>query len=228
VLIDYLGGRLPEPIVRSPVDTFRAAWAEDAIAAGNQLAAAGIAAPGNARWPYSSSYTLSLATFTPDKFTSGGGYLQSVSWNTFQYAAGTGAGYRLGNRRLSDVQFAAQKIHTYEYIDRASCRATRFVPYLHGSARVATTSFDGHSKVLKTTDMNQGGYTNFNASAQGGVTLAPIDYQPNTIIGDPLWLGSSADANGRPPFARHTIGGLKGVDHGGRAPFFQPTGYTFP
>jgi len=230
VLIDYLGGRIPEPIVRSPNDTFRAAWAENPIAAGNQLAANGIAAPGNARWPYSSSYTLSTATFTPDKWTSSSGYLQSVSWNTFQYSAGTNNAYRLGNRRLSDVQFPGQKIHAYEYIDRISGRPTRYVPYLHGSARISSTSFDGHTKVIKSLDMHQGGYTLFNASAQGGVQLAPIDYTPNTIIGDPLWLGNTADSNGRPPFARHTIGGLKGTDHGAARGVFAnpPAGYTFP
>ncbi len=230
VLIDYLGGRLPEPIVRSPMDTLRASWAEDAIAAGNQLAAAGIAAPGNARWPYSSSYTISTATFTPDKFTSAGGELRSVSWNTFTYNPGTNSSYRLGNRRLSDVQFPGQKIHAYEYIDRTSCRQTRYVPYMHGSAKMTATSFDGHTKIHKAVDLQKGGYTRFNASATGGVEVAPIDYTPNTIIGDPLWIGNTAMANGRPPFARHTIGGLKGTDHGASRGIFAnaPDAYTFP
>ncbi|MGD9690798.1 MAG: prepilin-type N-terminal cleavage/methylation domain-containing protein [Phycisphaerales bacterium] len=221
VLLDYLAARLPEPMVRDPNDKLRERWAEDPIRAAAELQAQGRPPPTNHRWPYSSSYTLSLATFTPDKESSDGGFLRSVEWGLFQYNPGGQGRYRLGNRKLGDVLFPAQKVHNYGTTQYQCCSKRSGFPFIFWGAKIEVTTFAGNVTTVPMSEVNKGGYTTSAASPNGGVAVAWIDYSnPIPSVGDPPWPTGTPIG---PPYFRHTIYGLKGVDYGGSNTLFQPT-----
>ncbi|MGD9691175.1 MAG: type II secretion system protein [Phycisphaerales bacterium] len=222
VLLDYLAARLPEPMVRSPLDRTRQRWAELDLENRPALLAEFAQGGLTTRWQYSSSYSPTMSSFTPDKETFDGGQCRSASWNTFTTT--TTASYRLGNRKLGDVQFPGQKIHMYENISRVCGRGDRDAPFIYYGANVNVTTFAGATATVAMTDVNKGGYTRPNAQSAnpGSAALAWIDYSmPNLAVGDPLWIGDPSFPTG-PAYMRHTVGGLRGVDIGGGDVFPSP------
>jgi type II secretory pathway pseudopilin PulG len=211
VVMDYLAARLPEPITRSPYDTFRARWAENPT----NPASLGFTDPNDARWPYSSSYQITSPSFSPDRFTIDGGSLRQAAdaQNQYQYNAGSSNLYRLGPRKIGDVQFPAGKV--YAFVDHMRHKGKRTFFFTSVQAEVNLVCWDASARTVASRDMNRSGYW-----GPGINTFSPpvlLTYVPDELRGlnaepvDPL--------DGK---CRWTIGGLRGIDFGAKAPFNVP------
>lgn len=223
VLLDYLAARMPEPMVISPLDRVRSDWQQRALPDPHPLGAELTTLLTSPRWMYSSSYTPSIATFTPDKESNAGGYVRSIDWGQFQSVTGTGSGYPLGNRKISDIAFPGQKVHMYEYIQRTP-NNKKDAPFVYPFAKITVNTFAGQVQVIDMQKANPGGFTrpNANTNSASGVIRATISYVPNLNAGDPLWPGRAGQDQGVYTYFRHTVGGLKGIDFGGTEVFLGP------
>ncbi len=123
VMNDYLGQRLPEPMVACPEDRKRQLWQKSVVP--NPLNFHNLGAnsdrPGSPgvvnddkRWPYSSSYQFVTAFWAPDRDRTN---LQTVrqgpQHNTYFVPPAT-AGTVLGERTLSEVDFPAVKVAMFD------------------------------------------------------------------------------------------------------------------
>ncbi len=158
---DYLAARLPEKMVISPHDRARAYWqrmvVEDKIkpsdfwnACPNSYKPLG-SLSGNHRWPFGSSYSLSIASF--DK-SSIGNRLQVIEWNSVS----TPGGCALGDRKLGDVSFPGQKVFMWVTAERGYRKFESF--YGYDDCRSAVTLFDGSVQVVRVGTANLGGLPN--------------------------------------------------------------------
>jgi len=215
-VIDYLTGRLPEPMIRSPFDRLRQEWAE-ALFPDPASVRARFNLPSE-RAPYSSSYQIVSATYTRDKFgASGGSLIQGETSNQYLYdPAGTGrtSRWRLGSRKLSDVKFPSQKIQIMEDIARHVGKVNYF--FTHQFSQPTCGFFDGSVRAVPTRNVNRGGYL----TANNAVSRAFINYEASPTLGYDIWPDSSGlRGQGRDGFHRWTVGGLSGIDAGSGEPY---------
>lgn len=219
VLIDFMAARLPDPVILSPEDKFRQNLAEGVRSSGNALAYCN-GLPGRfggirATWPYSSSYQFTPATYTPNREGPDNGLLrQGETQIDYIYNGGTAGRYRLGERKLVDVGFPAQKVAIMEDVGRHV--GNKEMPFLHQGAVCTVATFDGSVRTLRTSDTNTGGYTRFN----GRKVPAQFRYDPRVQWGYPNWPDGNENAmedfvHGR---YRWTHEGLRGIDFGGPEP----------
>ncbi|MGD9690797.1 MAG: type II secretion system protein [Phycisphaerales bacterium] len=214
VLMDYLAARLPEPMIHSPFDRTRGAWQADVFPS-PQAAAARHLGTLTPRWLYSSSYETSPSSYAPPKFTPQGGSLRQsgTAFGTYVYNHGNQS-YRLGNLRLADVQFASQKAHMWESINRLGKKDLIF---LEPQCAITLVAFDGSVSVVKSSDMSFGGYLNSNNT----VTRQTIVYPAagyDARLGYPRSANSPMDLVSQAR-CRWTVGGIRGVDFGSSEPF---------
>lgn len=215
-VIDYLTGRLPEPIIRSPFDRLRQDWAE-ALFPDPASVKDRFNLPSE-RSPYSSSYQIVSATYTRDKFGTSGGFLIQGQTNQ-EYLfdpAGTGrtSRWRLGSRKLADVKFPGQKIQIMEDIARHVGKVNYF--FTHQFSQPTCGFFDGSVRTVPTREVNRGGYL----TATNSVTRAIINYVPAPEVGYDIWPDNSHNrGQGRDGFHRWTVGGLSGIDYGAGEPY---------
>jgi prepilin-type N-terminal cleavage/methylation domain-containing protein len=217
VLVDYLASRMPEELMRSPEDRTRAAWAQDLLDSNGNLSGtvAKFGLP-NERWPYSSSYQTTAASYTPDRYPAGMGVKQADNMST--YTVATGTNYRLGRRKLTDVRFPSQKVHQMEDMSRHIHPRDQFF-YADPRATSTILLFDGSVRAVSATrDTNKGAYL----PAQGLIAneLADFSYVPDVTLGYPVWPNLT-QVNG---YYRWTAGGLSGIDVGGKSPYQIPGG----
>jgi len=206
VMLDYISARLPEPISRSPFDKKRIEWSEDPI----NFQRFGLP---EGRWPYSSSYQITSASFAPDRWTIDGGSLQQAGgvFNLYQYNAGSSSRYRLGGRKLSDCRNPSGKVFAFVDVMRHKGKVPHY--FTHYAAETCVVMYDASVSVRSTYDATEGGY--WTASNAAPRTPAEISYEP---AGQDIY-GYDADPEGipnRPGRIRWTYGQLSGVDFGQR------------
>ena len=232
VLQDYLASRLPERSVVCPEDANRLRWQSQPLLFGTAAVSALAPVPSNAadaatgkRWPYSSSYEFVPATYSPDwAITTGvnrrSTITQAGSHRFYRFALADAALNQnmLGRRRLTEVQFPAQKVVLYDSAARHFSKRPFY--YAVAQARSPVAAFDA-SVVTRTTgvpnpndnaDMNPG----VDPAAAGSNFPLSYAYEPETWEPAKLNGGFGTPGDTVVGFHRWTRGGFTGVDFGGR------------
>lgn len=205
VLLDYLDTNLPHHSVVSPEDRIRLLWQQDPYEGFEALGENQRPVPiilANRRWPFSSSYELAPAFYSPDvtpTIEQGGGTDHNV------YLTPTGT--ELGRRRLTEIAFPAQKVMMYDQYERHFGPRTAF--FMYSDARVPLLLADGAATVRRTDTTNRGFYPG-TPTAPGQLTRVayrPAAWEPPTLSGEPAQLLTA--------HYRFTRSGLRGRDFGG-------------
>jgi prepilin-type N-terminal cleavage/methylation domain-containing protein len=217
ILLDYMGARMPEPVVASPADRVRLGWQADPIAAGNQLRSF---IPERADvLPYSSSYQFPSAFYAPDRETATNYVRQADTFGQY-FAVG-----RLGGQKFSQVRFPSQKVWIHDTQQRFFGRTN--APMWWRGARVNVMMVDTSVRILISGDLTaQSGQGNFRRNPgaywgqSGAFVAASVNYTGwDTRLGDVPAPGSvSGDvvSNG---IYRWTAGFKQGIDAGSISPF---------
>jgi hypothetical protein len=157
------------------------------------------------RWPYSSSYQYVVASF--DGSAPGSRINQEGLEFNYYWVPDTAV---LGNRKFSEVMFAAQKVVVYDGSERHFGMRPSY--YAYDDLRMPLAFFDASVRVMQMKGCNEGWRPNFpkNGNPQ------TVTYNPPTA-GRNAWLplprkGLSDTCKG---FFAWTRGGLLGVDFGG-------------
>jgi prepilin-type N-terminal cleavage/methylation domain-containing protein len=209
-LIDggYFSEQMPEPVTACPEDSVTLVWQQHVS---DPLA--GLALTGN-----------------PDPFATGEFNKVLPFWSTYQFVpnswsherspqpltqAGGSPGYhllyyygtqtKLGNRRITDVSFPAQKVWIFDLYDRHYYK--RWIWHAYPVARQPLLLFDNSVAVRYTGDANQGWHP---STPLGGPTV--YGYTPTAFEPAPLNGGTTESVIG---YYRWTRGGLRGVDYAG-------------
>jgi prepilin-type N-terminal cleavage/methylation domain-containing protein len=220
VLIDFMAARLPDPVILAPEDKFRQQLADGVRASGANAATYCAALPNThqgmrATWPYSSSYQFPPSTYSPNREGPDGGRLRQADTQIeYTYSGGTAGRFRLGERKLTDVGFPAQKVAIMEDVGRHAAKTE--LPWVYPSAVCTVATFDGTVRTLRTSETNPGGYTRFN----GRKVPAQFRYDPRISWGYPSWPpgNEQAEESWVDGFYRWTHEGLRGIDFGGPEP----------
>ena len=214
VILDYLGTRLPEPIMISPGDRLRKIWAEDPTAATASLSVPAIGSPANERWPYSSSYMTTPASYTPDVADANGVQARQGPEH-FNFLLPSSNAYRYGPQKRSDVAFASQKVYMHDQQMRFFGKFD--APFLWRGAKVNCLFFDSSVRVSTTGESNLGGY----ALASTTWETPNFEYKPTPEVGESIWPGDPNGAFGLTGRYRWTAKQKQGIDFGGQNPFWQ-------
>lgn len=212
VLNDYLAQRLPERTMACPEDRQRIRWQESVYPNPNGYFTLLIPdvdrPPGNAnqdkRWPYSSSYCLVPAGYSPDqRFGAINTVTQATTHSTY-FMGSTNT--KLGDRKFSDVKFPQQKVLVYERYDRHQHKQAYF--YAYSFAKSPVLFFDGSVNTRYTRESNRGFQPdNPLSAAYTSINYQPEKWEPPTVSGQP-----SQYLTGHYQWTR---AGLGGVDFGG-------------
>jgi prepilin-type N-terminal cleavage/methylation domain-containing protein len=214
VVNDYLGQRLPEKMVVCPEDDALLDWQIDP----RELFDEGAWEPfqpapnaPNKRWPYSSSYIVTVSSFdryqsSSIKSQSGDAVSARISQAAFNSYSLPG-GHRLGNLKIADVAFPASKVHMYDQFARHYGKNDYY--FLDPEAREPLLMFDGSGDVRRTADANLGWDPNNPSADQYDIRYAPP-------AGD-AWYPRPREepADIWPAVYNWTRGGLQGYDFGG-------------
>jgi prepilin-type N-terminal cleavage/methylation domain-containing protein len=200
VLQDYIDQRLPAPLVVCPKDNFRLMWHDWRRFNTNGFAPLqpnGTVAA-NQRWPFSTSYQIVPASYSPDSIRTGQAVVvQAGTTSTWQLTPANRPN-TLGRRRMHEVTFTSQKIQMHDDTGRHSVK--KWVYFAHDDAVTTALFFDQSARPIKSSDINPG----FIPSAPtGGPTMAT--YTPELWTA-PLRPGTVTLK------CRFTRGGLQGVD----------------
>jgi hypothetical protein len=204
VLNDYLGQRLPEPMVVCPADKHRADWQIDPRTKFDEGAWEPFqpgAGDRNKRWPYSSSYQFVPASYDGSPVGS------RIAQGGFASSYLLPPDSRLGNLSLSSVLFPGGKVMV---MDEEQRHAGRRLYYALPEASQPLLAFDTSVRVIRTADTNEG-------------------WQPNNPTSGPSQFGYIASPWTAPvstgAFQERVIGhyrwtrdGLAGADFDGRIP----------
>jgi len=213
VINDYLGQRLPEPMVVSPNDEFRLTLQrlvsqDPALADAEAEARTNSSGNDAKRWTYSSSYQIVPAAFSPD---SGDKAIEQGSAHFNYFIPGSTP---FGDRKLSSVTFPGQKVLWYDGKQRR-CGGKEGNFYGYQGSQVVMASFDGAARFLTTRCEAAGSLPNVNPGFRPQDPTSPfptqMQYQPADYE-PPAQVGSSNIVNG---WYRWTRGGLAGMDFGG-------------
>jgi prepilin-type N-terminal cleavage/methylation domain-containing protein len=211
VLQDYLASRLPEKMVACPEDRNRLAWQSDprGFDQGAFLPFQPYPSDQYKRWPYSSSYEVVPASYSPDK-------------NPTVLQAGSHRGYTssgslqdiLGRRRLTEVAFPSNKVHINESGSRHSSKQADY--FMVKSGTINSLMFDSSVQYIRVDKMNRGWDPANPRSKPSGpndtngvtrVSYTPEAWEPQIRSGGPTLTLDGV--------CRWTRGGLQGTDVGG-------------
>ena len=219
VLLDYMGARMPEPIVASPADRVRLNWQQDPVAASNQLRT--IAPTRYEVLPYSSSYQFPSAFYAPDREAANNYVRQAGNYGVYLPVG------RLGNQKFSQVRFPSQKVWIHDTQQRFFGRTN--APMWWRGARVNVMMVDTSVRVLVSGDLTAAvsaasGGIRRNPGAYWGIsgtfTAATVDYSGwNAQLGEvpaPGTPNGNIVSNG---IYRWTAGFKQGIDTGSISPF---------
>jgi prepilin-type N-terminal cleavage/methylation domain-containing protein len=216
VLQDFLGQKLPDPVVACPEDRQQAQWGADPLGYDQGLyppdfghEPSPTSSPGNWRWPYRSDYWISMATF--DHSAIGptlSGRCQATTMGYAYVQLGNPVDkMKLGDRKLTDVGYPAQKTFMFEQFGRHTKKTLDYTTfYGFPTAKCVVSMFDNSVSVRLSRDSNSG-CANPNQGATPGTFQIPY----NPIAGGP----DPAPPGGSLPFDvryLYTRGGLFGVD----------------
>ncbi len=217
VIQDYLGARLPEKMVACPEDRHRLNWQIDPVVnfeknhwypfqptSGSVM---------NRRWPYSASYQTPAANYDRSGASS---RISQAGAHHLYWIPGQ---CELGNRRLTEVEFPAQKIMLHDGEQRHFTQRRVFfgwagsrqpLVFFDGSARVEVTGLDvyQHPRLNRLMRGNEGWIPNIPQSS----SPTYIDYVPQT------WEAPAQGPFGVdtvPGYYRWTRESLAGIDFGG-------------
>jgi prepilin-type N-terminal cleavage/methylation domain-containing protein len=230
VLLDYMAARVPAPVIVSPEDKRRQEIHEESRGWIDGAGSATTATTG--RWvkrlPFSSSYTTSIAAFSPDRGRQGQNDLVTQGTSHIEFMSPSWADasvakrYALGQRKQAEVEYPSQKVFMFEEVGRSGSEPHYFT---HPEARVTNIMFDVSVRVERTSDVNRGGIAAIptRGGAIGSIQEARIPYvnAPDgvsmTEFGYPLWpTDGSAPPTNQHGRQRWTLMGLKGIDIGGK------------
>lgn len=210
VLQDYLGSILPEKLVVSTADRNRQVWQgspRDFDQGLFQPAPTGTSAPGTnpgKRWPYSSSFQVTTASF--DKSAMGSRVYQGATQSQY-FSFGTS---RLGDVKLADTEYPGQKVHMLDQHSRHFGRIALL--YAYPTARCVLLMSDGSASVRLSGDANQGWQPNQpTVAAPTTFTYTPDAWEPPTLLGT-----MTPDPTPVKGYYRWTRGLNKGVDFNGK------------
>jgi prepilin-type N-terminal cleavage/methylation domain-containing protein len=236
VLNDYLQQRLPEKMVACPEDRIRLLWQEvtppgDPSQGANFFALAERPNPGQTgndmkRWPYSSSYQLIPAGYSPDRI-SGGVPTVAQGPSHRSYLVPPAEQGVMGSRKLSQVQYPNAKVHKHDANARhngiknwlyfAYPEAGQPLLFFDASVNDKRTGNNPHAPGLSNAPFN-GAFSNagFQPNAPASPLPTRIRYEPELSWEPPTRSGNSADLlNGVFRWCRD---GLRGIDYGGKEP----------
>ncbi len=202
VLQDYLAQRLPEKMVVCPEDRNRLNWQNWRAFQDNAFAPFQPDGSDSQqwRWPYSSSYQIVPASYSPDTINQGG-TVRQASFH-YQYQLVGGAAGNLGRRTLGDVTFPSQKVQMHDASGRHFGKFDYY--YAIPECRQPILFFDQSVRVRVTRDANLG----FDPTQPGRIFPMMFEYDPQP------W-----EAQIRPGrvtgYYRWTRYGLRGVDFDG-------------
>jgi type II secretory pathway pseudopilin PulG len=204
-LADYLDTRLPMRFVVSPGDRYRLLWSNDipGFDAGVYLPYQPDPSSGDRQhWPYTSSYRVPHAFFSPDAATSTTGtFVGALDWSHYNTA---GTPFNLGGRRVSEVSFPSQKVHIFDNAQWQGVKQPVFFAY--ASARIPALLSDGSAGVKITSQANPG----FRPDNPRSIFPTALQYSPS--LWDPQVL-----FNNSAPYGMYfwTRGGIQGRDFEG-------------
>lgn len=201
VLADYLASRFPTPWAVSPADTVRLCWSSNPQAF--ETGACNPSPSGLApRWPYSSSYEIGPAWYSPDYAV---GNQQTITQGSTHSTYQTPAGGALGGRRMTEVAFPSRKAMVWDTHQRHFGSRNPF--FMMPEARVPVLCADGTVQVRATAAANRGFQPNSPTSLTiTTVVYSPLNYEP------PIPSGNSAS---NAAYMRFTRSGLGGIDFDG-------------
>ncbi|MEM7755486.1 MAG: prepilin-type N-terminal cleavage/methylation domain-containing protein [Planctomycetota bacterium] len=217
VLVDYLSGRLPEPMVASPHDVNLAGWQEDpknavpgVVPTNLPPAASGdnFADPTVYRlWPYASSYRTSIYSWSIDR----GPIIEPSDDPVLVRVPDNPTTIQL--RKLDQVRFTSSKVQMFEEFDWSKNQY-----WAYNDSSTNQLFFDASVRSNSTGDANPG-WDARNPEDQTAfyqINYYPIDpdfFPPAKFDSD----GDGADDEVEIPGAfAWTRGGLQGIDYGGK------------
>jgi len=213
VILDYLGTRLPEPIMISPNDRVRLQWAQDPTAAAARLATTrGV--PTNERWPYSSSYMISPGSYAPDRQGADGTYMSQAGAHNLWFMPSSNV-YRFGPQTRSAVAFPSGKVYLHDQQMRYFGKFD--APFLWRGAKVNCLFYDTSVRITTTGDCNLGGY----ALNSNTWETPNFSYDPASDIGESRWPGDPNASNSLTGRYRWTAYQKKGIDVGSQNPYWN-------
>lgn len=212
VLQDYLASRLPEPTVVCPEDRSRLLWQREngrLFDWGAWLPFQPVPGPLQKRWPYSSSYRVTVSSFdvgqsrdvrsatgTPERRVA-----QAYSAGCDGYMVPVGA--HLGGGTMASVAHPSAKVHLFDNQDRHIGRNLYFA---YPEASQPLLFFDGSVRIYRTSETNRGWDPNFPRSSAAMRWI----YTPQGPWDAPAREGVEVEGH-----YRWTRGGLQGIDVGG-------------
>ncbi|MBS0197590.1 MAG: hypothetical protein JSR77_12620 [Planctomycetes bacterium] len=181
VLADYYAAALPLRWSISPEDERLQAWANDPAAFDRgQLTPQPTPGPGTQRWPYSSTYEIGPAFYSPDYVVGAVGTVtQATTHSTYQILGGT----LLGRRRTAEIAYSSQKAFAWDPYQRHL--GPRIAYFMYPEARVPICFADGSVAVRATSSANRG----FNPSNPQALFPTTLTYQP--LSWEPPALGGT-------------------------------------
>ncbi len=206
VLQDYLASRLPEKMVVCPEDRNRLNWQDKSMFRQNRMQPQPDGGdPGNWRVSYSSTYEVSISTFSPDNQRRDSGVYQTLRQeHNYFYNNGSRV---LGRRLIPEVTFPSNKVY---YFENGSRHASKIQTHAFFSdAKVHQLFFDNSVRMMKSGNSNRGFQPNVPSSPTNMELIYNVsEWEP----GYNQYTGLNAVFNGR---FRWTRGGLSGTDFGG-------------
>ncbi len=201
VVNEYLSRQLPEIIMSCTEDRVLMRWQKDprAVLDPTPLGPPG---PSGKWWPYSSSYQIVPAAWSPDQGDTVSQY--PADHNLFWEPS---PNCRRGKRKASEIFYPSAKVIVFEFIARHGRR-----PLYHGHTRanVPAMMWDGSCGARKSAEANRG----FIPTNPAGTAATQYQYAPG-ILGFEPPTSTGAPTETVWGYFRWTRGGLKGVDYGG-------------
>ncbi len=212
LLVNYLGGKLPDPSFVNPLDRVRSVILSDAaeFLRADNLTRWGFGTDDNNQrvFCFSSSYEPNWGHLQADR-----GVTNSLNDGLF-IEGGSDAGDAersldtiikiLRQRRLTEVVSPSDKIFLFDRVSRQSGRTP--LPYRHPSALVTDVFWDSSVRVIKSSDSNPGGWVLGPRSRPQVVPATECSWFATPQQGDDAYPDPVA-----PPAAR--TGGGDGVEH---------------
>jgi prepilin-type N-terminal cleavage/methylation domain-containing protein len=159
VLQDYLDQRLPAKLVVCPEDRFRNDWHDWHTFDLNGFAPTQppVNSSDDYRWPYSSSYQIVPASYSPDSVRNGATtVIQAGDTSHYQLVSGNPNNTQgwLGKRKLTEVVFPSKKDQMNEDIGRHSNKQWQY--YAVDSCTFNMLFFDQHARAVSSAEVLPG------------------------------------------------------------------------
>ncbi len=149
------------------------------------------------RYPFSSSYRVPPAFWSPDFVTAARGtFLPSTTHNTFVYQP---PAFDIGRRTLSEVRYPSHKVHMFDSAQWQGARSPIYWGY--DFARVPMVFVDGSAHVRASRQSNPG----FNPSTPTSLFPLVTTYAPQAW--EPPVINNLTNLTGRYYWTRNGLGG---------------------